>query len=210
MQSIWNIGHLGSICFKPFVQYIFFVLRKAAFDFLHLLHSFPSYVEIIYMHDLESEVYTPWNPTSVYCITLKPGPEWPLEKGKQWYTHHGYMICPWFTDPNLVFQKVQLPCCRHYQSKIQSPLYNIRSTCNQIRIGNVKTVHCGLNPVRYPGPKICELVPNNIKYSNSLSKFNKLIKSWKREACPCRLRKRCITQVGFIYLMIYKYFTSHV
>ena len=32
--------------------------------------------------------------------------------------------------------------------------------------------------------KIWELVPNNIKYSNSLSKFKKLIKSWKPEACP--------------------------
>ena len=32
--------------------------------------------------------------------------------------------------------------------------------------------------------KIWELVPNNIKYSNSLSKCKKLIKSWKPEACP--------------------------
>ena len=58
--------------------------------------------------------------------------------------------------------------------------------------------------------KIWELLPNNIKYSNSLSKFKKLMKSWKPDACPCRLCKTYIAQVGFIYLIIYKYFTSHV
>ena len=82
--------------------------------------------------------------------------------------------------------------------KLQNPLYNLRSTCNQFRRENVKTVNYGLLSVRYLGPKIWELVPNNIKYSNSLSKFKKLIKSWKLEACPCRLCKTYIAQVGFI------------
>ena len=77
----------------------------------------------------------------------------------------------------------------------QNPSYNLRSSCNQFRRKNIKTVHYG---VRYLGPKIWELVPNNIKYSNSLSKFKKLIKSWKPETCPCRLCKTYIAQVGFI------------
>ena len=80
----------------------------------------------------------------------------------------------------------------------QNPSYNLRSACNQFRRENIKTVHYGLQSVRYLGPKIWELVPNNIKYSNSLSKFKKVIKSWKREACPCRLCKTYIAQVGFI------------
>ena len=82
--------------------------------------------------------------------------------------------------------------------ELQNPSYNLRSTCNQFRRENIKTVHYGLQSVRYLGPKIWELVPNNIKYSNSLSKFKKLIKSWKPEACPCRLCKTYIAQVGFI------------
>ena len=41
-------------------------------------------------------------------------------------------------------------------------------------------------------------MPNNIKYSNSLSKFKKLLKSWK--LCPCRLCKTYIAQIGFICL----------
>ena len=82
--------------------------------------------------------------------------------------------------------------------ELQNPSYNLRSSCNQFRRENVKTVHYGLQSVRYPGPKIWELVPNNIKYINSLSKFKKLIKSWKPEACSCRLCETYIAQVGFI------------
>ena len=80
--------------------------------------------------------------------------------------------------------------------ELQNPSYNLRSFCNQFRRENIKTVHYGLQSVRYLGPKIWEL--NNMKYSNSLSKFKKLVKSWKPEACPCRLCKTYIAQVGFM------------
>ena len=82
--------------------------------------------------------------------------------------------------------------------ELQNPSYNLRSTCNQFRRENIKTVHYGLQSVRYIGPKIWELVPNNIKYCDSLSKFRKLIKSWRLESCPCRLRKTYIAHLGFI------------
>ena len=82
--------------------------------------------------------------------------------------------------------------------ELQNPSYNLRSTCNQFRRENIKTVHYGLQSVRYLGPKIWELVPNNIKYCDSLSKFRKLIKSWRLESCPCRLCKTYIAHLGFI------------
>ena len=82
--------------------------------------------------------------------------------------------------------------------ELQNPSYNLRSSCNQFRRENIKTVHYGLQSVRYLGPKIWELVPNNIKCSNSSSKFKKFIKSWKPEACPCRLCKTYNAQVRFI------------
>ena len=82
--------------------------------------------------------------------------------------------------------------------KLQNLLYNLRSSCSQFRRENIKTLHYGLQSVRYLAPKIWELVPNNFKYSNSLSKFKKLIKSMKPEACTCRLYKTYIAQVGFI------------
>ena len=82
--------------------------------------------------------------------------------------------------------------------ELQNPSYNLRSTCNQFRRENIKTVHYGLQSVRYLGPKIWELVPNNIKYCDSLSKYRKLIKSWRLEPCPCTLCKTYIAHLGFI------------
>ena len=82
--------------------------------------------------------------------------------------------------------------------ELQNRSYNLRSTCNQFKRENIKTVHYGLQSVRYLGPKIWELVPNNIKYCGSLSKFRKLIKSWRKESCPCRLCKTYIARLEFI------------
>ena len=76
--------------------------------------------------------------------------------------------------------------------KMQNPSYNLRSSCSEFRRENIKTVYYGLQSVRYIGPKMWELVPNTIKYSNSLSKFKKLINSWKPKTCLC------IAQLGFI------------
>ena len=82
--------------------------------------------------------------------------------------------------------------------ELQNHSYDLRSSSNQFRRENIKTVHYSLKSVRYLGPKVSELVPNNIKYSNSLSKYKKLIKLWKPEACSCRLFETYIAQIGFI------------
>ena len=68
--------------------------------------------------------------------------------------------------------------------KLQNPLFSLRSCSNQLRKENIKTVHYGLQSVRYLCPKIWELLPNNVKCSNFLCKFKKLIRSWKPEVCP--------------------------
>ena len=81
---------------------------------------------------------------------------------------------------------------------LENPSYNLRSFCNQFRRKNIKTVHYGLHSLRYLGPKLWELVPNNIKYNKSLSKIKKLIKLGKPETCFCWLCKAYIAQVRFI------------
>ena len=48
------------------------------------------------------------------------------------------------------------------------------------------------------GPKIWNLVPNNIKDSETLNIFKSKIKMWVPEKCPCRLCKTYIPGVGFI------------
>ena len=82
--------------------------------------------------------------------------------------------------------------------ELQNPSYNLRLSCNQLRGENMfimeKQVHYGLQSVKYLGPKIWELVSNNIKCSNSLSKFKYLSWSWKPDR-RCKINK---AQVGFI------------
>ena len=58
--------------------------------------------------------------------------------------------------------------------ELQNPSYNLRSSCNQFMRDHIKTVYYELQSVGYLGLKIWELVPNNIKYSNSFRKFKKL------------------------------------
>ena len=82
--------------------------------------------------------------------------------------------------------------------EIQNPAYNFRSEATHFKRENVKTTHYGIQSVRYLGPKIWDMVPNNIKNCSSLNKFKNSIKSWKPNECPCRLCKKYIVQVGFI------------
>ena len=82
----------------------------------------------------------------------------------------------------------------------QNISFSFRSSSNQLRREKIKTAqsHNDLQSVRYLGQKIWELLPSNIKYSNSASKFKKLIKSRKLEVCPWRLCKTYIALIEFI------------
>ena len=46
--------------------------------------------------------------------------------------------------------------------------------------------------------QIWNIVPQNIRESNSLSEFKSLIKLSKADTCPCKLCKNYIAQVGSI------------
>ena len=83
--------------------------------------------------------------------------------------------------------------------EIQNPAYNFRPETIHFKRENVKTTHYGIQLVRYLGPKIWDMVPNNIKNRSSLHKFENSIKSWKPNECPCRLCKKYIAQIGFIW-----------
>ena len=64
--------------------------------------------------------------------------------------------------------------------------YNLRSQTD-FQLGSVKTVNCGLRALRYLGPKIWNIVPFEIKNSETLAQFKMKIKSWKPTHCPCNL-----------------------
>ena len=72
----------------------------------------------------------------------------------------------------------------------QEPYYNLRSETSQFRRENIKTTHYGIQSVKFLGPKIWVMVPQNIKNCKSLQEFRKLIKVWKLKACPCRMCKK--------------------
>ena len=80
----------------------------------------------------------------------------------------------------------------------QEPYYNLRSETSQFRRENIKTTHYGIQSAKFLGPKIWAMVPQNIKNCKSLQEFKKLIKVWKPKACPCRMCKKYVANIGFI------------
>ena len=75
----------------------------------------------------------------------------------------------------------------------QEPYYNLRSETSQFRRENIKATHYDVQSV-----KLWAMVPQNIKNCKSLQEFKKLIKEWKHKACPCRMCKKYVANIGFI------------
>ena len=75
--------------------------------------------------------------------------------------------------------------------------YDLRNN-NSFKSRRVNSVWHGTESVSYLGPKIWDLVPNEIKESESLNAFKFKIKRWILEECPCRICKIYLGQVGFI------------
>ena len=75
--------------------------------------------------------------------------------------------------------------------------YNLRKL-SQFYRPKVNSVDNGTESVSFLGPKIWDLVPNELKDIGNLAAFKKAIKKWSPEKCPCRLCKNCIRNVGFI------------
>ena len=74
---------------------------------------------------------------------------------------------------------------------------NLRNN-KDFEVPKVRTVNNGIETIRYRGPITWDLVPDNIKQSNSLSEFKGKIKHWKPEGCTCRFCKIYITNLGFL------------
>ena len=65
-------------------------------------------------------------------------------------------------------------------------------------VPSTKTVSYGLESIRYLGPKIWKLIPDELKELKSLELFKLKVKSLKFEKCPCKLCKNYIHGVGYI------------
>ena len=62
----------------------------------------------------------------------------------------------------------------------------------------VRTVNYGIETLRYRGPVVWNLIPDDIKKSKSLESFKDEIGNWKPQGCKCRLCKEYIPDLGYI------------
>ena len=92
--------------------------------------------------------------------------------------------------------------------RLSTPLLNevfVERNCNYNLWGNnflnrrrVNSVRYGTESVSFLAPKIWDILPKEIKNSETLNAFKAKIKNWVPQECPCRLCKTYVLQVGFI------------
>ena len=75
--------------------------------------------------------------------------------------------------------------------------YNLRSQPDFV-VPQVKSVYKRSNSLRYFRPVIWNLIPKEIKNCDTLASFVSKIRQWRPNACPCRICKNFIPNVGFI------------
>ena len=75
--------------------------------------------------------------------------------------------------------------------------YELRQR-SQFYIPSVHSVFSGTESLKFLGPKMWALVPNEMKQLESLGKFRKEIKQRKPTSCLCKLCKRYICRIQFL------------
>ena len=75
--------------------------------------------------------------------------------------------------------------------------YNLRSD-SQFHQPSANTVWNGQETISYLGPKIWNMVPEEMKQKSSLFAFKREIKQWVADNCPCRICKNYLPNIGFI------------
>ena len=76
-----------------------------------------------------------------------------------------------------------------------------------------KSVFNGTEAVSYLGQRICDIVPLGIKQKESLTAFQKSIKTWNPHHCPWRLRKIYVPGSDLLiyaFLGLFMSFWSHL
>ena len=69
---------------------------------------------------------------------------------------------------------------------------------SQFNIPPVRTVFNGAESIKFLGPKIWELIPDEMNELESLWQFKRAIKQWKSTSYPCKLCKQYFYRIGFL------------
>ena len=87
--------------------------------------------------------------------------------------------------------------CKGMAPQIMNEIFHINYALNynlrrhpEFASRAINTVHYGSESLSFLGPKIWELLPLDLKNSDSLDSFKSGIKNWRPQECPCRLCKR--------------------
>ena len=87
-----------------------------------------------------------------------------------------------------------------FRLKTDNP-YNLRQAYEFSR-PIVKTVYHGSESISYLGPKIWDMLSENLANMENLETFKKEIKIWEPYNCPYRLCKVYIESVGFLQKLL--------
>lgn len=107
-------------------------------------------------------------------------------------------LCPMFM--NEMVTEASLPYNTRSTTKVEVD-YNGKCESDKklnYKVPAIKTVSYGNESFRYLGPKIWNLVPDDMKHVQSLQLFKKKVKSLKFENCPCTLCKTYVQNIGYI------------
>ena len=79
----------------------------------------------------------------------------------------------------------------HDMFKVKTVNHNLRNACllNQPKFNTVKY---GKQTLKYEGPKLWNMLDNNIKEAQSANIFKNLIKQWPGISCNCSVCAACI------------------
>ena len=98
----------------------------------------------------------------------------------------------------IIFRRYVLNCIKYTITCHNS--YNL-SLKPDFVIPQVRTVLKGSKSIRYNGSIIWSLVPEEIRYTDSLEKFKNKIRRWKPNNCPCCICKNYIPNLGFLEIL---------
>ena len=81
--------------------------------------------------------------------------------------------------------------------KLSNPTYNLKNKRDFVS-DHVEMVYLGTESLSYLGPKLWDLLPQDLKTLTSLTEFKSHVKKWVPQNCPCQICKVYIHNVGFI------------
>ena len=73
--------------------------------------------------------------------------------------------------------------------------HNLQNS-NEFAQPRVRSVSNGTEGVRFKGPQLWQMLPSTVRNLETLCLFNKEIKDWYRENCPCKLCLIFISNLG--------------